>query len=180
MLKFEQLFCGIPPQEVKPGEEIGMDCCGWFTPLKPGLVTLEVSVSACVGHSEEVSVVCGCEEPLVTCEATKTITLKILPTPEEAITTTITIASTITETEYAEKTTYTTVHVWTTTTKTKWVERSTYTTITVTRTTTTWTTVTTTTTVTSTSSYTSSAAIAFTAIPTTAAFLKARRRWRKK
>ena len=99
---------------------------------------------------------------------------------KEAITTTITITSTITETKYAEKTTYTTVHVWTTITKTKWVESDAYTTTTVTRSTTTWVTVTTTTTITSTSSYTSSAAIAFTAIPATAAFLKARKRWRKK
>jgi len=98
----------------------------------------------------------------------------------ETVTITTAITSTITETEYAEKTTYTTVHVWTTITKTKWVESSTYTTNTVTRTTTTWTTVTTTTTVTSISSYTSSTAIALTAIPATAAFLKAGRRWRKK
>ena len=280
-LKAHPLLCGTPPQELPPGGEMGAGYCGYLEALKPGLVTLRITVSGCIGHAPAGETGCGCESPEVSCTATKEYDLEILPREEfkvdiwtdrggqgylipdgtyyvgeygevyfeanrrayvhvyeeypggtiklyegwidgnrvyrisgtykapsgdrlfvikaedeygdgaydeclvhviaeETVTTTTTITSTITETEYAEKTTYTTVHVWTTTTKTKWVESSTYTTTTTTKTTTTWTTVTTTTTVTATSSYTSSAAIAFIAIPATAAFLNARRRWRKK
>ena len=280
-LKAHPLLCGTPPQELPPGGEMGAGYCGSLEALKPGIVTLRITVSGCVGHTPPGETCCGCESPEVSCTATKEYDLEILPREEfkvdiwtdrggrgylrpdgtyyvgeygevyfeanrrayvhvyeeypggtkmlyegwidgnrvyrisgtykapagdrllvikaedehgngaydeclvhviaeETVTTTTTITSTITETEYAEKTTYTTVHVWTTTTKTKWVESNAYTTTTVTRTATTWITVTTTTTVTSTSSYTSSAAIAFTAIPATTAFLKARRRWRKK
>ncbi|GEM_PF-3286609 len=77
-LKAHPLFCGTPPQELPPGEEMGAEYCGSLEALKPGLVTLRITVSGCIGHTPPGGTCCLCESPEESCTATKEYDLNIL------------------------------------------------------------------------------------------------------
>jgi len=178
MLKIHWLYLGIPPEEIRPGQEVGVSLGGWLTALKPGVVTIKITAGGCIGHSEREGEVCNCAEDFgPMCEATKYIILEIVP----GEVTTVTITSTVTKTEtiYTEETTYKTYHTWTTVTRTLWTRTTEYVTTTTTSTATTWTTTTITTTVTSSMGPGSALSLAFLAAPIASLIVKVRRRWRR-
>jgi len=105
MLEHHILFLGIPPEEVRPGQETKVVLSGWLTALKPGIVTIKISQYGCIGHSERVGEVCNCAEEFLgpMCVATEYITLEIVPgeavvTITRTLTTTLTRYQTITST----------------------------------------------------------------------------------
>jgi hypothetical protein len=132
LLEDHPLLCGIPPRELKPGEEAAVFYCGYFKALKPGYVTLRLKARGCPGYTQAGETVCGCSSNNY-CEAVKEVTLEIIS--GGVVTTTIytTITTTTTSTIHATatswSTTYTTASATTYTTSTRtWYTTTTYTT----------------------------------------------------
>jgi len=132
LLEDHPLLCGIPPRELKPGEEAVVFYCGYFKALKPGYVTLRLTARGYPGYTPSGEKYC--EFSLENyCETVKEATLEIISGGVATTTVYTTITTTTTSTIHATatswSTTYTTASATTYTTSTRtWYTTITYTT----------------------------------------------------
>ncbi|MEM4004178.1 MAG: hypothetical protein QXM43_00930 [Desulfurococcaceae archaeon] len=134
-LEEHPLLCGVPPQELRPGESYTVVHCGWFKALKPGHVKMTIKFGACPAITPSGEGICNCILDVSGCEVIKEIEITIVEQPRITITT----FTTVTTTTYLTKTEHTTIGG---STVTQYITASAFTTFTETSTIVKWTTIT--------------------------------------